>query len=61
MLGTGEQTMEEKIWNEAIDAFAERLIRFYQHQTASSIPAVVEYHIKQVAKDLKKGEHNDRK
>lgn len=51
---------EDRIWNEAIDAFAQRLMRYYQHQSGTSSPAVVEYHIKQIANDLKKGEANEK-
>ena len=50
---------EDRIWNEAIDAFAQRLMRYYQHQSGTSSPAVVEYHIKQIANDLKKEKTNE--
>ena len=50
---------EDRIWNEAIDAFAERLARYYQHQSGTSSPAVVEYHVKQIANDLKREKTNE--
>ena len=50
---------EDRIWNEAIDAFAQRLMRYYQNQKDSSLPAVVEYHIKQIANDMKRKDTNE--
>ena len=51
---------EDRIRNEAIDAFAQRLMRYYQTQRDSSLPAVVEYHIKQIANDMKRKEANEK-
>jgi hypothetical protein len=42
------------VWNAAIEAFAQRLAKYYQQQKGFSHPAVVEYHIKQIANDLKR-------
>lgn len=50
---------EDRIWNEAIDAFAQRLMRYYQNQSGTTLPVIVEYHIKQIANDIKKGEANE--
>ena len=51
---------EDRIWNKAIDAFAQRLMRYYQTQRDSSLPAVVEYHIKQIANDMKRKDTNEK-
>lgn len=48
-----------EIWNEAIDAFAQRLMRYYHNQKDSSLPAVVEYHIKQIANDMKRKDKDE--
>lgn len=50
---------EDRIWNEAIDAFAQRLMRYYQNQRDSSLPAVVEYHIKQIANDMERKDKDE--
>ena len=57
-MGTGGQEMSEndKIWNEAIDAFADRLSKYYSEQKSSFCALSVAYHVKQIAKDLKRGE-----
>ena len=46
----------DKIWNEAIDAFADRLYKYYWEQKSSFYAWGVAYHIKEIAKDLKRGE-----
>ena len=46
----------DKLWNEAIEAFAERLDKYYASQKSSFCALSVSYHIKQIAKDLKRGE-----
>ena len=46
----------DKIWNEAIEAFADRLNKYYSAQKSSFYALSVAYHIKQIAKDLKRGE-----
>ena len=46
----------DKIWNEAIEAFADRLCKYYWEHNTSPYAWGVAYHIKQIAKDLKRGE-----
>lgn len=48
----------EKIWNEAIDTFADRLSKYYSEQKSSFYALSVAYHIKEIAKDLKRGEQD---
>ena len=60
IIGEMFKKAEVKIWNEAIDAFAQRLMRYYQTQRDSSLPAVVEYHIKQIANDMKRKDTNEK-
>lgn len=50
---------EDRIWNEAIDSFAQRLMRYYRIQRDFTLPAVVEYHIKQIANDMKRKDTNE--
>lgn len=49
-----------EIWNEAIDAFAQRLMRYYHNQSGTTLPVIVEYHVKQIANDLKKEKNNEK-
>ena len=51
---------KDQVWNEAIDAFAQRLMRYYQHQSGASHPATIEYHIKQIANDMKRKDTNEK-
>lgn len=57
-MGAGGEEMSEndKIWNEAIDTFADRLNKYYSAQQSSFYALGVAYHVKQIAKDLKRGE-----
>jgi chromosome segregation ATPase len=46
-------------WNEAITEFAERLKKFYSHLKGNTVGGSVEYHIEQIAKEMKGGDGND--
>lgn len=46
----------DKIWNEAIDTLANKLYRYFWNYKGTPNACAVAYHVKQIAKDLKRGE-----
>ena len=53
-------TSEDKVWNDAVDAFAERLIRYYYINRYEFHHMSVAYHIKTIAEELKRGESDEK-
>ena len=49
-------TSEDKVWNDAVDAFADRLIRFYYINRYEFHHMTVAYHSREIAKDMKRGD-----
>lgn len=54
-------TSEDKAWNDAIDALADRLYRYYWDYKGTPQPCAVAYHVKQIAGDLKRGDRGDKR
>ena len=47
------------VWNKAIEAFEKRLSAYYGCQSGTTYPFLVEYHIHEIAKDLKRENRHD--
>lgn len=48
-----------EVWNAAIDAFEKRLAAYYSHQRGTTSPILVEYHVHEIAKDLRRETSRD--
>lgn len=47
------------VWNEAIEAFEKRLAAYYRCQSGTTSPILVEYHVHEIAKDLRRENPHD--
>ena len=42
------------VWNSAIEAYEKRLSAYYNCQSGTTSPILVEYHVRQIANDLRR-------